>query len=485
MISRRTLLAGAAGTALLAAVIGSRRDGRVVDVSAFGARGDGVADDSAPIQAAVATVLSGSTLYFPRGTYRFARRWPSGGAAIALHGLSDVTVVFAPGAQLRMDNLDPINKTGTSHGLLVSGRSSRIRLRNVDIRWAPGAPRSLGDGIRVAGWPGRGPMVEDVTLSDCTVRNCPQAGVVMLGVSGISVSGLQVSESGADGLHFNACRRGRVDDYRAVDTGDDGLAFVTYFSPDFSHDDAAHTFSFPELTQWSNADFTVNGVTIDGGAANGLRIAGAHRVTVSGLTVDGVRSGSAVMVDSAEPGTHVGWTYLASQAIRINDVRAANCETGVHVLARPASTDDRFTEFGLHIGDARFEGCSNWAMQVESLTEKKVSGLSVEHCTASSSSITGGNGGIGLTNADDIALGTVAIRHREPVVTFSAVNAEHFAVDQLRVTIEEGSRPQGSARPAVKLARSHGAIRTADVAWPAAPDSWRAVETSDDSAISP
>ena len=52
----------------------------------------------------------------------------------------------------------------------------------------------------------------------------------MLGVSDITVTGLQVADTGADGLHFNACRRGHVDDYVAANTGDDGLALVTYFA---------------------------------------------------------------------------------------------------------------------------------------------------------------------------------------------------------------------------------------------------------------
>jgi len=46
-----------------------------VDVRDHGAVGDGVADDTAAIQAAVTALVVGSTLYFPKGTYVFSDDW--------------------------------------------------------------------------------------------------------------------------------------------------------------------------------------------------------------------------------------------------------------------------------------------------------------------------------------------------------------------------------------------------------------------------
>jgi hypothetical protein len=490
MISRRSLLAGtSAATASFVLASCQRDGGAVVDVTRFGAKGDGTTDDSQAILAAVAALRSRGTLYFPRGTYRFAHRWPVGGAAIVITGVSDVAVEFDPGARLLMDNLDPAAQTGTSHGLLVRGPAWRIALRNVDIQWSTTAKRSLGDGIRVEGspgssaatptrWPRPRAVVDGIALSDCVIQGSPQAGVIMMGVSGITVTGLRVADTGADGLHFNACQRASIDDYRGVDTGDDGLALVTYFASHFSFDATAHTFSFPALTDWSNADFLIRNVEINGGKANGVRIAGAHRVTIEGLRVIGVRSGAALMVDSAEPGTDVGWDYVTSRAVHVEDLTATTCDTGIHLLARPnASGDQRFTDFDVRIIEATLVDCMNWSVRVESLTDRRVSGFRIDNCSSTATSTTGGNGGVSVANSQGIALGTVSIRHAEPVVAFTAVNAGQFAIDHLSVTIQS-QQSADTAKPCVWLDHSDGVIDDLELVWSAAPSSWNAVRLS-------
>ncbi|HET7741334.1 MAG TPA: glycosyl hydrolase family 28-related protein [Mycobacterium sp.] len=491
MTSRRRLIMGAPAAAALAVLAGCQLGGRtVVDVRKFGARGDGAADDSRAIQAAAAALRSGGTLYFPPGTYRFAQRRPDGSAAIVITGVSDVDVQFDAGAELLMDNVDETARTGTSHGLLVRGPASRISLRNVNIRWVSDAKRSIGDGIRVvgcpahggalpAGWSGPRREVSRLTLSDCVIRRSPQAGVIMMGVSDISVAGLRVIDSRADGLHFNACRQARIEDYTAVDAGDDGLALVTYFARQFSFDQTAQTFSFPALTDWSNTDVVVKDVDIVRGRANGVRIAGANRVTIGGLRVGGVRSGAAVMVDSAAPGTDVGWNYVASRAVRVDDVTATDCDTGIHLLARPgASGDKSFREFDVHIGDAKVDGCDNWSVRAESLAEHRVSGLRIDDCSISSTSTTGGNGGVGIVQANGVSLGHVSIRHAEPVVAFKTVEARQLEVDRLAVTISASEQPEGTAAPCVSLDASDGVIAELEIDWTAAPTTWNAVSMS-------
>ena len=76
----------------------------VIDVTKFGAKNDGSGDNAAALDAAVRELKArnGGELYFPSGEYRITTRRR---AALLLDGLSDVTVRFAPGAVLLMDNL--------------------------------------------------------------------------------------------------------------------------------------------------------------------------------------------------------------------------------------------------------------------------------------------------------------------------------------------------------------------------------------------
>lgn len=484
-VSRRHLLLGVPAVGVVAA-FARHEVHRTVNVRHHGAAGDGVTDDSAAIQRAAASLRPNSTLYFPRGTYRFADRKTKSGAAVVIAGLDKVTVEFAPDAELVMDNLDPAAKTGTSHGILVHGPAADVELRNVTIRWSQPATRSMGDGIRIVGdpfsrWWHRGP-VSRVTLSNCSIQGSPQAGVIMIGTSDIRIAGLRSENTRADGLHFNGCRRARIDDYTCVDAGDDGLALVTYYGPEKSVDPEAQTFSFPALTEWSNDDFTVRNVSITGGRANGVRLAGARGVRLTGLAVAGVDSGAAVMIDSAGPANDVGWHYVASRGVRVVDLAVDSCETGIHVLARPeAKVDRRFTQFDVTVEDAAIRNCTNWSVRAESLTAQRATGFALRSCTVEASSSTGGNGGVGLANTTQTRLESVSIRHSKAVLAFAATDAGDLTAEQLAVTITDGDPPEEPG-PCTGFENCDGVVDGLRMAWDAAPATWSPLQLIDDAA---
>ncbi|SBS77622.1 conserved exported hypothetical protein [uncultured Mycobacterium sp.] len=483
--SRRRLLLGLPAMGVVVA-FARHEVHRTVNVRHYGAQGDGVSDDSAAIRHAVTALRPNSTLYFPSGTYRFADRHPKGDAAIVIAGIGEVTVEFAAGAELVMDNLDPATHTGTSHGILVHGPAVDVELRNVAIRWSQPAPRSMGDGIRIVGDPfslgwRHGP-VSRVALSNCLIQGSPQAGVIMIGVSDIRVDGLRSENTRADGLHFNACRRARIDNYTAVAAGDDGLALVTYYAPDKTIDAAAETFSFPDLTSWSNDDFAVTNVTIDGGRANGVRLSGARAVTLTGLVATGLDSGAAVMVDSAAPGNDVGWHYVASRGVRVSDLAIDSCETGIHVLARPSDDiDRRFTQFDVAIEGAAIRNCANWSVRAESLTDQRATGFGLRSCTVEASSATGGNGGVGLASTKHSRLNAISIRHSQAVLAFAANDAGDLAVDRLAVTITDGS-PADEPGPCTGFENCDGVVDDLSIAWDSAPATWSPVHLTDEAA---
>src|SRR3954453_19785124 len=75
------------------------------DVRAFGAVGDGIADDQPALNRAVKAVTQnkGGVLYLPFGVYRCGRQAGMQNG-IEFAGVSGVTILFDPGAVLVMDN---------------------------------------------------------------------------------------------------------------------------------------------------------------------------------------------------------------------------------------------------------------------------------------------------------------------------------------------------------------------------------------------
>jgi hypothetical protein len=87
-----------------------------VDVRAYGAVGDGVADDTAAIQATIDSLTSGGTVYFPKGTYKASSltvsvagvRFTGDGYRSAIERLADTgsaSVLKVTAGQFYMDHL--------------------------------------------------------------------------------------------------------------------------------------------------------------------------------------------------------------------------------------------------------------------------------------------------------------------------------------------------------------------------------------------
>ena len=306
-----------------------------LDVKTFGAVGDGVADDSAAIQKAVSQLKAdgGGTLDFPAGTYRIATR--NGGPVF--DGISNVKINFASGAVLLMDNLEP-NGNGGGHGFTFRAPAENIELHNVNVVWKnkPGQ-RSMGDGIRFEGFPQEDKTIRNILIDGCRVEASAQTGAVLMGCSDITVKNFTIENSWADGLHFNACCNISVEGVKGIRTGDDTLAFVTYYSPEFTGK-VGGVFSLPDLGKWNNSNSIASGISAIGGGANGIRIAGAWDLEISNVEVEGKSCG--IIVDAGTVGARHKWQYLAGRGIEIRDVKLRNCDTGFYVWQFNAGLDD-------------------------------------------------------------------------------------------------------------------------------------------------
>jgi len=176
-MERRDLLIGGGAMALMAggsaalAQPAMPRPSQALSAAQFGAQGDGRADDTAALQAALDAAFGradGALLMIPPGQYRISRTLK----IAPKENITRQAGIFGPGARLisNITNGDPvleIQSTSTFRFLLVQG---------LDIH---GSGRD-GDGIRLI-CRGNQSFLYNFCLRDLVVQNCGRDGCHMLG----------------------------------------------------------------------------------------------------------------------------------------------------------------------------------------------------------------------------------------------------------------------------------------------------------------
>lgn len=365
-----------------------------LNVRDFGALGNGTTNDQPAIDAAVSAMGNGSLLFFPPGSYLYQKTANAGNdqAAIKLDGLSDVAVVFDQGAELVMDTLTGGGTSGTRHGVLVLGAAENVWLENITVRWDPvPSARTLGDGIRVLGYPSDSApaggwtattgTVKNIHILNCTSISCPQTGCIVMGATDVRVDNYRVDGSKADGLHFNACRRVKANGHTAANTGDDGLALVTYYHATDVWTASDGPFYQPGMTNWCNGGSTFSGITSTGSTANGIRIAQAYNLTINGVAVENATS-SGIIIDAGEAdGINYNWTYAASRGVVIDGVSVVDCDTGVlaEVFNSGTADNSRYWKYDVRLGNIVARDCANRGIrfQGDGSSTAVISGVSI------------------------------------------------------------------------------------------------------------
>lgn len=356
-----------------------RRYRNIIDVRDHGARGNGVENDATAIDAAVNAMTNDSVLVFPPGQYLYSKTSNSGNnqGAIKLSGLSRIAVVFEPGAELLLDTLTDGGVNGTRHGLLVLGSCEDIVVQGVKVRWSPApASRTLGDGFRflgypsdsapAVGWTATTGTIKNVQLIDCTAEDSPQTGCIFMGCTDVRVENFRCDSTLADGLHFNACRRVRVSGHTAVNAGDDGLALVTYYDDTDVWQGSDGPFNTSALGEWNNGHSAFTNVVVDGGTANGVRIAGLYSSTLSNVSVRD-KTSSGIVVDAGEAGGSHAWTYEASRGVTVDNVVVDDVDTGflVEVFNSDSADNERWWRYDLQMSGLVARNCANRHLRLQ------------------------------------------------------------------------------------------------------------------------
>jgi len=253
-VSRRGLVAfgaaGAVGATGIASAPSAAADAGtapgpadVFDVTAFGARGDGVTIDTAAINQAIAAAAAnhggaGGTVYFPAGTY----------ASYSIHLASNVALHLAAGSRilaakpaggLGYDPAEPgagnpYQDFGHSHwhNSLIWGEG----LENVTIE---GSGTIDGSGLVSGGSsesaPGQGnkaialKLCRNVTLRDVTMVNGGHFCILPTGVDNFRIEGL-VIDTNRDGIDIDCCKNVRISNTVVNSPNDDAIVLKSSYA---------------------------------------------------------------------------------------------------------------------------------------------------------------------------------------------------------------------------------------------------------------
>jgi hypothetical protein len=188
-----------------------------------------------------------------------------------------------------------------------------------------------------------------------------------MGCSDIYVENFRVTKTHADGLHFNACRRIQVSGLTGIETGDDTLSFATYYDETEQplYGDPHGPFSRADLGDWNCTASIATNIYARGGAANGVRLAGARDVSLSNVIVEGKLRGIIADCGKKEANKH-SWSWLASRGINITNLTAIGCTSAFYVsnFNQPMSGDDRWWRFDIQLANLIARNCRDHSVLI-------------------------------------------------------------------------------------------------------------------------
>jgi polygalacturonase len=283
-IDRRGMMAGATAALLVPPpVLAASRGPAIVDIRAFGAKGDGRHLDSPAINRAIehAAARGGGTVWFPAGTYRsYSIRLKS---HITLHLDAGCTLLaadtpvegMAGGYDIAPDvpaEYAPYQDHGHAHwrNALIWGEGLEdIAIEGPGLIWGKGLGRGhdYDVGRPISGRPGVGDkaialkLCRSVTLRDFRVLEGGWFALLATGCDNMTIDNLLI-DTNRDGLDIDCCRNVHVRNCTINAPWDDAICPKSSFA-----------LGYPRWTE----NVTITGCTVSGSYAIGSVLDGSFR----------------------------------------------------------------------------------------------------------------------------------------------------------------------------------------------------------------
>ena len=215
-----------------------------LSVTAFGARGDGQALDTAAINKAIeaAALAGGAAVFFPAGKY----------LCHSIHLKSNITLSLSPGAAIVAADSSP----GTSydpaesnqpweayqdfghnhwHNSLIWGEGlENVAITGPGLIWGKGLSRGWGAGPKAED-PGVGNKTialkncRNVLLRDFSILHGGHFGILATGVDDITIDNLKI-DTNRDGMDVDCCRNVHISKCSVNSPWDDGICLKSSYA---------------------------------------------------------------------------------------------------------------------------------------------------------------------------------------------------------------------------------------------------------------
>lgn len=205
MVRRRQLLSGAFAASLVATAQAKPAPGSLPGMERsslrdYGAVGDGAADDTAAVQAALDAAADGRLLVVPQGKFRIT-------APLRSKGLINLLGFSAEASELLFDRTARFDYDGGNDG---DDDASQITIRNIGFRCAASRPRSSGAVLEIrfadgAGHTAKSAIIEDIEITgasadagfDCAIR---LNNATNLKIDGARIRGARLARGASIGI---------------------------------------------------------------------------------------------------------------------------------------------------------------------------------------------------------------------------------------------------------------------------------------------
>ena len=280
----------------------------VVSVKDFGAVGDNTANDTVAIQAAITSLSSGGTVYFPAGTYKCDGVLTISNANVRLLG------VGREGAKLRFttigSNTNAITISAnnvTISGLAIQGPQVGTYVVNANGIYGNGTSGTRRSRIRI---------------EDCEIYNFGNYGIELDFCDNTVVCNNYIHDIGYGGFHLRSGITSLIDG-NVVDNITPGTSGNMY-GITVSHTSTSYNVGLPANEKAATNHFCI-GVNITNNevsrvAWEAIDAHGGFEINVSNNRVYATRQGIAVSSSSGDATNYAGW----SNVIRGNIIDARN-----------------------------------------------------------------------------------------------------------------------------------------------------------------